>query len=160
MTTITQLSSDYLRSKRKLSPKSRGTYSFALHLFASKIDDKPVADLTHQDLSKFIAQLEREFYAKTTINLTVSALMGFFKWAAFQRLWPGDISDIQYVAEEGKSNIIAAAPEYDRDIVAGIVDWASKFAMYTDIIQRRDAFLVLAASSSGARLGKETYGKP
>lgn len=155
MTTITQLSPLYLRDKRKLAPRSRTTYGFALQLFADRLDNKPVGDLTHQDLSGFIAMLEREQYAKATINLTVTAVTGFFEWAAFQRHWPGDLADIHYVAEQGKTNLVAAAPEYDRAIVAGLLDWAAGYTRHKELIDKRDAFLILAASSSGARLGKE-----
>ena len=155
MTTITQLFPLYLRNKRKLVEKSRNTYTFALQLFASRLDDKLVSEITHQDLSGFIDALEREQYAKSTINLTVTAVTGFMKWAAFQRHWAGEISDIEYVAEQGKSNIVAAAPEYDREVVSGLVNWASGYTKLDDILEQRDAFLVLAASSTGGRLGKE-----
>lgn len=155
METITELFPLYLRDKRKLVPKSRKTYTFALQLFSNQLHNKLVSDLTHQDLSSFIHALERADYAKGTINLAVTAVTGFFKWAAFQRHWTGDLADIQYIADEGKSNVIAAAPEYDRAVVAGLVDWASKPALHVELIEKRDAFLVLAASSSGARLGKE-----
>jgi len=155
MDTLQQTTSVYLKGKRKLSPKSRKTYGFVLNLFSSSVDGKPIADLTHQDVSGFISSLDKDLYSKSTINLAVTAVTGFFEWAAFQRLWPGELSDIEYVAEQGKSNIIAAAPEYDREIVAGIVKWASNYAQYSNIIDKRDAFMILAASSSGARLGKE-----
>jgi site-specific recombinase XerD len=145
----------YLNGKRKLSAKSRGTYRFVLDLFSSEVNDKPVNELTHQDLRNFITHLEKEHKAEATINLAVSAIIGFFEWAAFERLWDGNVADIHYVAEQSKSQIIAAAPIYDREIVAHLVAWGANYARYTDIIDKRDAFLILAASSTGARLGKE-----
>jgi len=155
MNTLQETTSIYLKGKRKLSPKSRKTYGFVLNLFSSSMNGKQIADLTHQDVSGFISSLDKGLYAKSTINLAVTAVTGFFEWAAFQRLWPGELGDIEYVAEQGKSNLVAAAPEYDREIVAGIVKWASNYAQYKDLIEKRDAFMILAASSSGARLGKE-----
>ncbi len=158
MNPLQETTSAYLKAKRKLSPKSRNTYGFVLNLFSSSVDGKAVVDLTHQDMSSFIALLDKQRYAKSTINLAVTAVTGFFEWASFQRMWTGELADIEYVAEQGKSNIVAAAPEYDREIVAGVVNWASNYAQYTDMIDRRDAFMILAASSSGARLGKELCG--
>lgn len=155
MNTLQETTSIYLKGKRKLSPKSRKTYGFVLNLFSSSVDGKPIADLTHQDVSGFISSLDKGLYAKSTINLAVTAVTGFFEWAAFQRLWPGELGDIQFVADDGKSNLVAAAPEYDREIVAGIVNWASNYTRYKELIEKRDAFMILAASSSGARLGKE-----
>lgn len=144
----------YLDQKRKLTPKSRSTYAFVLKLFLSPIE-KEIADLTHNDLSSFIARLEKERIAKTTINLAVSAALGFYRWAAFERLWNGSIADVEYIATEQKPPIVTAAPDYDRSVVAELVEWAYSYTKYKSVIEKRDAFLVLAASSSGARLGKE-----
>lgn len=154
MTNLTDYISRYLDQKRKLTAKSRSTYAFVLNMFLSRMD-KDIQDLTHNDLSDFITHLEKGRIAKTTINLAVSAALGFYRWAAFERLWTGSIADVEYVAEERKPPIVTAAPDYDRKLVAAVVEWAFSYAQYKAIIEKRDAFLILAASSSGARLGKE-----
>jgi site-specific recombinase XerD len=148
----------YLGDKRKLTTKSRKTYTFVLRLFASRLGDKIIGKLTYEDLSDFIAWMEKNSYAKATINLAVSAASGFFEWLAFKRLWDGNLADIQYISKQGKEGMISSAPVYDREIVAGLVGWASRYSEYKSLIDKRDAFMILAASSSGARLGKELCG--
>lgn len=154
MNKLTGYIPQYLDQKRKLTTKSRTTYAFVLNMFLSRVD-KEIDELTHNDLSDFIARMEKDRSAKTTINLAVSAALGFYRWAAFERLWNGSIADVEYVAEEQKPPILTATPDYDRTVVAAIVEWASSYTQYKTILEKRDAFLILAASSSGARLGKE-----
>src|SRR6266498_3746761 len=99
----------YLDGKRKLSPKSRETYRFVLNLFSLDSKNKLVSELSHTDLRAFIAHMEKESKANATINLAVSAIIGFFEWASFERLWNGNIADIHYVADQGRTRIIEAA---------------------------------------------------
>lgn len=72
MNTLLETTDIYLKNKRKLASRSRDTYGFALNLFASRVDGKAAADLTHQVPSNFITFLDKDKYAKTTIKLTVS----------------------------------------------------------------------------------------
>lgn len=145
----------YLDSKRKISPKSRKTYSFVLGLFAQFRRDKEIKDLTHKDLRDFVSSLEKSRKSEATINLAISATTGFFRWASFERIWSGNVSDIEYVATESRSPLRSEAPKYDREPIIALIKWAFDYTKYKDIIDKRDAFLVLSASSTGARLGRE-----
>jgi Site-specific recombinase XerD len=158
MTNLTDNIPQYLKQKRKLSEKSKNTYTFVLTMFLSRVNDKDIGDLTHEDLSDFIDFMEDQNCAKTTINLAMSACLGFFRWAAFERLWKGSIADIEYIATEKKPPIIMAAPDYDHEVIADLVEWSANYTQCKTVIEKRDAFMVLAASSSGARLGKELCG--
>lgn len=145
----------YLDSKRKLSQKSRKTYEFALGLFAHHVREKPVEELTHKDLRSFVSRLEKAGKSESTINLAISATTGFFRWASFDRLWSGNVSDIEYTAKESRTPPRQEAPVYDREPLIALVSWAFDYAKYSEIIDKRDSFLVLSASSTGARLGRE-----
>lgn len=145
----------YLAQKRKLSENSRKAYTFVLQLFARSTHNKPVADLTHEDLSNFITQMEKANRSPASIGLAVSAVLGFFRWAAFQRLWEGSVDDVEYVAEENKPALLPTVPVYDRDVIIGLVEWAASYAQFKKLIDKRDAFMILTLSSTGARVGKE-----
>jgi site-specific recombinase XerD len=155
MLTIQETFPQYLAQKRKLSDNSRKAYTFMLQLFARSVGDKLVKELTHQDLANFISKMEKDQRSPASIGLAVSAVLGFFRWAAFQRIWDGNVDDVEYVAEDNKPSLIPTVPQYDHEVIIGLVEWAASYAQYKKLIDKRDSFLILTLSSTGARVGKE-----
>ncbi len=114
---------NYLERQRSLSEKSRASYAFGLNIFAELINKEP-ASLTHQDLSRFITYLLDEKYSDSTVSMYASAVVGFFEWMAFEKIWNGNMADIRYVSRKEKPKIIQETPVYDFRIIAALVQWA------------------------------------
>lgn len=77
---------EYLRVERNASPLTLKSYEedlIALVLYLEEVEDRPVkiVEVTTLSLRRFIAQLQEEGYAKSTISRKLACLRSYFRFA-------------------------------------------------------------------------------
>lgn len=76
---------EYLRVERNASPLTLKSYEedlIALVLYLEEVEERPVkiGEVTTLDLRRFVAQLQEEGYAKSTISRKLACLRSFFRF--------------------------------------------------------------------------------
>lgn len=73
----------WLDKKMQLSKETTRVYSYALNAFGRFIDDKPVNEITTQDIKTYLVYLaETKHQSNRSINTVLLGLSSYFNWAS------------------------------------------------------------------------------
>jgi len=91
---------DYMQNEKRLSSNTINSYTKNLTQFFDYVD-KPVSDISHENILNYLAQLNKENCKVSTSNQKLSTLKSFFKYMLREKICNTNPAELIECAKNG-----------------------------------------------------------